>query len=513
MGSLRLLAIAIVLIVPAVAVVPLNLTGDADTAYADPFESVPPLPEGSDIAGVEGVTISAIELADALGTVRIPDPDGGPGEPCPTSRLTVSWEQPGIEYFQGAYVHPLGPEPTRATTEVNGVVLCDDAPGYFMGFTAMWTDFGWAVFDVPDPDEHGSDSPLADALDPSELLDLSPFELRNLPVLDVDLTARWTGRWGPEIEGFAPYEPQQLCDPWPKPGLLAFTRLVLRAYPDTASWGIARDCAIGGTSEHKEGRAWDWRVDVFTPADAEAADQVISWLLATDEYGNTHAMARRLGVMYIIWNRMIWSSTRADDGWRPYFGVSPHTDHVHLSLSRAGAMGRTSFWEGVAFDTLPSAGNPFEGIPSALPARVALPPIIRAQAEQQREEARERREEWEARRAEAAAASAERDDASSEQSGEPGTGGSSGSGGGTSDPGDTSGPTEPAPAPGPGPGPVEQITEQLPALPSEPAPVPGPALPPPPDAGEALDPVVEEIQDVLADIEDALNGPLGSQLP
>jgi hypothetical protein len=371
LGSLRLLAIAIVLIVPAVSVVPINLTGEADTAEAaDPFAAVPPLPEGSTVPGIDGVMTSAIELADALGTVRIPDPQGGPGEPCPTSRLTVSWEQPGIEYYQGAYVYPLGPEPTAETTEVNGVVLCDGAPGYFMGFTAVWTDFGWAVFDIPDPDEHDGAGPLADGLDHDDLLDPSGFELVSLQTIAVDLTSRWTGRWGPEIEALASYEPQRLCDPWPKPGLLGFTRLVLRAYPDTASWGIARDCAIGGTSEHKEGRAWDWRVDVYTPADAEAADAVISWLLATDEYGNTHAMARRLGVMYIIWNRMIWSSTRASDGWRPYFGASPHTDHVHLSLSRDGAMGRTSFWQGIALDNLSVDTNPFAGMPSALPTRL-----------------------------------------------------------------------------------------------------------------------------------------------
>ena len=66
------------------------------------------------------------------------------------------------------------------------------------------------------------------------------------------------------------------------------------------------------------------------------------------------ANARRLGVMYIIWNNRIWGAYRPADGWRPYRAApstpSPgsdtacHRNHVHLSLSWAGAMGRTSWW-------------------------------------------------------------------------------------------------------------------------------------------------------------------------
>lgn len=46
--------------------------------------------------------------------------------------------------------------------------------------------------------------------------------------------------------------------------------------------------------------------------------------------------AARLGVTYIIWDRRIWSVERAAEGWRPYYGVSPHTDHVHVSFSARG---------------------------------------------------------------------------------------------------------------------------------------------------------------------------------
>jgi hypothetical protein len=44
------------------------------------------------------------------------------------------------------------------------------------------------------------------------------------------------------------------------------------------------------------------------------------------------ANADRYGISYVIWNRRIWSKARASQGWRPYSGDSPHTDHVHLSF-------------------------------------------------------------------------------------------------------------------------------------------------------------------------------------
>jgi hypothetical protein len=51
--------------------------------------------------------------------------------------------------------------------------------------------------------------------------------------------------------------------------------------------------------------------------------------------------------MYIIWNKRIWSSYRQAEGWRPYTGYDPHTSHMHISFSWAGAMKRTSWWTGV----------------------------------------------------------------------------------------------------------------------------------------------------------------------
>lgn len=37
-------------------------------------------------------------------------------------------------------------------------------------------------------------------------------------------------------------------------------------------------------------------------------------------------------IKYVIWNRQIFSATVAPWMWRPYTGISPHTEHVHVSV-------------------------------------------------------------------------------------------------------------------------------------------------------------------------------------
>ena len=122
----------------------------------------------------------------------------------------------------------------------------------------------------------------------------------------------------------------------------------------TSDSGIVRSCSVGGTSEHKEGRAWDWRVNTTNPSDVEAVEDLFAWLLAEDEHGNAAAMMHRLGVMYVIWDSRIWKSYQAAQGWQPYSGASPHTDHVHFSYSWAGALKRTSYWTGEVSGTVSS---------------------------------------------------------------------------------------------------------------------------------------------------------------
>ena len=148
------------------------------------------------------------------------------------------------------------------------------------------------------------------------------------------------------VEGFAPFVGQASCDPTTKPGTVAFASYVLDQYDVGRSGGTVRECSRGGASEHKEGRAWDWMLNAAKPAEKAAGDEFVAWLTAKGPDGKVGYNARRLGVMYVIWDKQWWPSYRADDGWLPYRGASPHSDHVHVSLSWNGAMKRTSFWTG-----------------------------------------------------------------------------------------------------------------------------------------------------------------------
>ncbi|MCC5947050.1 MAG: S-layer homology domain-containing protein [Nitriliruptoraceae bacterium] len=151
--------------------------------------------------------------------------------------------------------------------------------------------------------------------------------------------------FGREIDAYARYHGQEACLSREQPGVVAFRRLLQQTYGANGG-GILRSCTVGGRSEHKEGRAYDWMLNANRAADRAKADEFLGWLLATDQHGNRHAMARRMGVMYIIWDRQVWSAYRPDQGWQPYTGASPHTDHIHFSFSWDGALQRTSYWSG-----------------------------------------------------------------------------------------------------------------------------------------------------------------------
>ena len=288
----------------------------------------PPAPPGR----ARQLERAALDLAVRLRAV--PVRDGGfadPGRYCPAGRLAVSFTPPAGAFRFGAYIPPLGPAPGAATTRVNGVVTCRGATYAYMGFEARWTGGGWQVVDVPALDEPADAAASRRPARSAAATALAP----PLPVVGT----------GP-LDDLAPYQPQATCTPWPKAGVVGFQRIVLASFPKTGNSGIPRACSIGGPSEHKEGRAWDWTVSVARPYDVAAARKVFTWLLRADASGRRWAMARRLGVMYIIHNRRIWGSYRADEGWRPYVGTNPHTDHVHFSFSWAGARKQTSYWDG-----------------------------------------------------------------------------------------------------------------------------------------------------------------------
>ena len=151
-----------------------------------------------------------------------------------------------------------------------------------------------------------------------------------------------TPSFGAQIDPYSPYDGQSTCEASAKAGPIG-VRDLLNATYGTHTAGISRNCD-GSVSEHHEGRALDYHFNYFDAADRAKADDFLNWVLASDQHGNTHAMARRLGVMYIIWDNKIWEAYRPNAGWQPYSGASPHRDHVHISFSWSGAHKQTSWW-------------------------------------------------------------------------------------------------------------------------------------------------------------------------
>lgn len=109
-----------------------------------------------------------------------------------------------------------------------------------------------------------------------------------------------------------------------RPGAQAFMDVVLSKISGTYSASLYRNTNIdnGDTlSVHAEGRA----LDIGVP-NLSTGDQVFR-LIAPLSY--------QLGIQRIIWNRRVWTS-RAPSGTN-YTGDDPHTDHLHVELTRAKA--------------------------------------------------------------------------------------------------------------------------------------------------------------------------------
>ncbi len=187
------------------------------------------------------------------------------------------------------------------------------------------------------------------------------------------------------VDAFAPYQPQRNCNPTPKPGTVAIATWLQRRYPGTGSAGISRPCGHGGVSEHKEGRAFDWGVDHASARDRGYVRAFLDRVLAPDADGNTAALARRMGIMYILWNDHIWASYTGFTK-RDYLSSScrkksrcsdtlRHRDHLHLSLSRAGARGDTSWYHRGDPQPAPAPRPPARPEPAPRPAPVG--PVLK----------------------------------------------------------------------------------------------------------------------------------------
>ncbi len=84
---------------------------------------------------------------------------------------------------------------------------------------------------------------------------------------------------------------------------------------------VADGNIAGRTSMHGTGRA----IDLMHPTDGAA---VADWLIAN---------SGELGVQLVIWDHGVWQGSRGARAFSRYTGPNPHTDHVHVELTEAGA--------------------------------------------------------------------------------------------------------------------------------------------------------------------------------
>ena len=126
------------------------------------------------------------------------------------------------------------------------------------------------------------------------------------------------------------WEPAGPCTSGPTPGARLLLAWCLSEYPVAWSGGIYNCRTVRGTqvrSIHGEGRA----VDVMLPTPNGRAHPD-----GYDLLRRLGANGRRLGLQAIIFDRTIYSA-RSPNG-RPYTGVHPHVDHLHIEMTRqAGA--------------------------------------------------------------------------------------------------------------------------------------------------------------------------------
>lgn len=163
------------------------------------------------------------------------------------------------------------------------------------------------------------------------------------------------------VENYARYEQPEKCVRKPKSGIrLLAQHLEARG---GGNGGISRVCPEKSTSDHHEARAFDWTLDASRKADRILAKAFLQEVLAADAEGNDHALARRMGIVYIIWNDKQWSSYRGFEKTDYVHSACVkktrkktmkhlkkcsvtlrHRDHMHISLSRKAARGTLSWY-------------------------------------------------------------------------------------------------------------------------------------------------------------------------
>lgn len=196
------------------------------------------------------------------------------------------------------------------------------------------------------------------------------------------------GEFTTSVEPLPSYKGQEEndCDPTAKPGTVALQKLLDDTYGPRWS-NIVRTCSGSGSSGHHAGRALDWRVDQNDATQVAQTGEILNWLTAPDADGNHLAMARRMGLMYIIWDNKVLKLYKKNPVWTEYsncvtgagkaakkYDTYCHRDHVHFSLTWQGARAETSFY------THQGPKQPRQPQPSAAPSRPACARTYAGQA-------------------------------------------------------------------------------------------------------------------------------------
>ncbi|QCC78182.1 hypothetical protein [Nocardioides daphniae] len=153
------------------------------------------------------------------------------------------------------------------------------------------------------------------------------------------------------VEDYADYQPQTTCNRklrpacgcWPTTSCCAAAVAVASSAPARAPRSRStrsRAPSTGCSTPRREG----------PPAGRAFLDEIF----APDADGNPHALARRMGIMYIIWNDRQWSSYRnfkpkdylpsSCTSRKKCSKTARHRDHVHISLTRKAAKGQLSWY-------------------------------------------------------------------------------------------------------------------------------------------------------------------------
>jgi hypothetical protein len=128
--------------------------------------------------------------------------------------------------------------------------------------------------------------------------------------------------------------PEETCSIRPDPttgtGCITPRTLHLVQRATAAGWPKPGCYRVDGHGEHPKGRACDFMMTSggeAAGAQKARGDAMVAWAVAN---------AERLGIMYVIWYRTIWTP---EQGWQeynnPYGGDDPsgwHTNHVHISV-------------------------------------------------------------------------------------------------------------------------------------------------------------------------------------